>query len=72
MVALCAYGSRVSGCARVGSEYDLLIVGKGFKDGTKLAKVQGLPAVSALVVDEAIMREERAGHHPRSSSWAGY
>jgi tRNA A-37 threonylcarbamoyl transferase component Bud32 len=61
MVALCAYGSRVSGCARVGSEYDLLIVGKGFKDGTKLAKVQGLPAVSALVVDEAIMREEAGG-----------
>ncbi len=63
-VALCAYGSRVAGCARGDSDYDLLIVARFYKEGTKLERVHGPPGASALIVDEAVLREE-AG---RSSS----
>ncbi|MGA2200280.1 MAG: nucleotidyltransferase domain-containing protein, partial [Nitrososphaerales archaeon] len=61
IIALCAYGSRVAGCAREDSDCDLLIVAKDFKEGTKSVKVQGRPAVSALVVDEAVLRKEAGG-----------
>lgn len=61
IMALCAYGSRVAGCAREDSDCDLLIVAKDFKEGTKSVKVQGRLAVSALVVDEAVLREEAGG-----------
>jgi tRNA A-37 threonylcarbamoyl transferase component Bud32/predicted nucleotidyltransferase len=58
IVALCAFGSRVSGSTRAGSDYNLLVVVKGFKGGAAPAQPKARPGVSALVVDEEEVREE--------------
>jgi tRNA A-37 threonylcarbamoyl transferase component Bud32 len=58
IIALCVYGSRVARCSREDSDYNLLIVAKDFAEGTKSARVQGPLEVSALIVGEAVLREE--------------
>ena len=58
IVALCAYGSRVAGYAREDSDYNVIIVGKDFKEGVKLTQNQGPIQTSALIVDEPVLHEE--------------
>ena len=58
VIALCAYCSRVAGCARRDSDYNVIIVAKDFKEGIKSTHDQEPIQTSALIVDESALREE--------------
>jgi tRNA A-37 threonylcarbamoyl transferase component Bud32/predicted nucleotidyltransferase len=58
LVGVCVYGSRVAGHARKDSDYNVIIVAKDLKEGVKPAEVQESLRVSALIVDEEVLREE--------------
>jgi tRNA A-37 threonylcarbamoyl transferase component Bud32/predicted nucleotidyltransferase len=58
ITALCAYGSKVAGYARPDSDYDMIVVSRGFREGVRYRYVgEPLPS-SALIVDEKLLRED--------------
>ena len=50
--SLCAYGSRVGGYEREGSDYDLIIVTKDFKEKAPEASDQAPKKSSSIIVDK--------------------
>jgi tRNA A-37 threonylcarbamoyl transferase component Bud32/predicted nucleotidyltransferase len=65
IVALCAYGSRVAGFAREDSDYNVIVVAKGFEEGVKSTQAVAPIQASALIVDESVLREEASRSSPR-------
>jgi len=57
-VAVCLYGSKAAGYARQDSDYDIIIVAKRFREGIRYRYVQGPLAMSALIVDEELLRRD--------------
>lgn len=58
LTALSAYGSRVAGYARPDSDYDILVVVKGFRNGVRYRYVHEPLEASALVVDEGLLGQD--------------
>jgi tRNA A-37 threonylcarbamoyl transferase component Bud32 len=58
IVALCACGSRVAGYAKEDSDYNIIIVAKGFGEGVKATECQEPVQTSAIIVDESVLRED--------------
>ncbi|MDV3243593.1 MAG: hypothetical protein LYZ66_00290 [Nitrososphaerales archaeon] len=56
--AICAYGSKVAGYARPDSDYDILVVAKRFGGGVRYRYVREPVEVSALIVDEGMLRQD--------------
>jgi tRNA A-37 threonylcarbamoyl transferase component Bud32/predicted nucleotidyltransferase len=62
--SLCAYGSRVAGCAREDSDYDIIIVTKKFKENVTARPEIGQKKSSPIIVDEEVLCD--AAMHPSS------
>jgi len=58
ITALCAYGSKVAGYARPDSDYDMIVVSKGFREGIRYKYVGHPLHTSALIVDEQLLRDD--------------
>ena len=58
-----AYGLKVAGYARPDSDYDIIIVSKRFREGVRYRYVDSPVAVSALLVDEHMLREDAASSY---------
>lgn len=61
LTALCAYGSKVAGYARPDSDYDIIVVARGFPGRVRYKYVELPIRASALVIDESfLMQDARA------------
>jgi len=58
VVGYCAYGSKIAGYAREDSDYDLIVVVKRFREGVRYKYLNDPVAVSALIVDEGLFRQD--------------
>ncbi len=56
--AVCAYGSKVAGYARPDSDYDIIIVVRGFREGVRYKYVDRPFSTSALIVDEGLLQQD--------------
>ncbi|MCD6511055.1 MAG: nucleotidyltransferase domain-containing protein [Thaumarchaeota archaeon] len=58
LYALCVYGSKVAGYARPESDYDLIVVLDGFREGIRYKYVDEPVTVSAILVDKKAMESD--------------
>jgi tRNA A-37 threonylcarbamoyl transferase component Bud32 len=53
--SLCAYGSKVAGCAREDSDYDIIIVTKNFKENVTVRPEIGRIKSTTIIVDDEVL-----------------
>lgn len=58
VTALCAYGSKVAGYARSDSDYDFIVVLRGFREGVRYRYISQPIEGSALLVDQSLLERD--------------